>query len=99
MQIMEKRVEPKLYRYDDITVVPISVNTERTVIITDVYGETINGYVKSASRRPLYHKVTVDVNGANIIGGECTCESTKYYGRPCKHMLKLRNAAVRIGII
>lgn len=94
-----KRPAPKLYTYSEIEQQPIFVNEGRTVVIVSIEDYTISGYVKSSSRGDSYHKVSVETSGIDIIGGSCTCESTHFYGRPCRHMLRLRNAAVRIGLI
>ena len=77
------------------------VNERKTVVISSVSsdGRTVSGYVRSNSRASRYHKTTIDIDGNDITGGECTCESAFFYGRPCKHMLRLRNAAVRVGLI
>ncbi len=57
------------------------------------------GFVASDSRRGLYHHVRAPLGmdgGRTIMGqGYCRCESTHYHGRPCKHVLNMRNVYVR----
>ena len=59
----------------------------------------VMGFVRSDSRHDLYHYVVAPIhisNGRDIAGvGHCRCESTHYHGRPCKHVLKLRNVYER----
>jgi hypothetical protein len=56
----------------------------------------ITGYVKSDSRPSYFHSVTISYlpskGAANI--GECSCESFRYRGFPCKHAVKMKDAYV-----
>ncbi len=57
----------------------------------------ISGYSESESRSGYFHKVEVEYlpRSMHLINGNCTCESFKYYGMPCKHMLKIRNVYIK----
>ncbi len=55
----------------------------------------VMGFVRSDSRHDLYHYVVAPLDLGSMRdlagGGHCKCESTHYHGKPCKHVLKLRN--------
>ena len=80
---------------------PLLVSSDRDVAICSVSGKgrglSINGYVKSESNaESLYHvEVTYLPASKQVLFGNCSCESYKYYGDPCKHILKLRNVFVK----
>ena len=56
-------------------------------------GIYLRGFVESESRPGKYHYVVAMVGSHNDLvgGGFCECESMVYYGKPCKHILKIRN--------
>ncbi len=57
----------------------------------------ITGYVESESEAGFFHTVHAEYESAskNLIYGNCDCEAYKYFGNPCKHILKLRNVYIR----
>ncbi len=57
----------------------------------------VKGFVKSDSRNgQSYYVVAAFDKHGNLIGhGFCDCESSNYYGLPCKHVNKLRNVVKR----
>jgi hypothetical protein len=93
------RVKPLLYDRSDVESKATFMNEQKTVIISKFNGKSVEGYVRSETRTKKYHHVTINLDGTRIYDGTCTCESVSFYGIPCKHMLRLRNNAVRIGII
>ncbi len=80
---------------------PLLVSSDRDVAICSIVskgrGLTINGYVKSESNPNALYPVEVTYlpAGKQIMFGNCQCESYRYYGDPCKHILKLRNVYVK----
>lgn len=94
-----RMLEPILYKKEEVEAKAIFENDQKTVVISKFDDDSIEGYVRSASRKNKYHRVTVAMDGNRIIDGACSCESVRFYGTPCRHMLRLRNTAVRIGLI
>lgn len=92
-------IRPLLYNYADVEPRATFMNERKSVIITRFSASRVEGFVESETRKKRYHMVSIDLDGTRISGGTCTCESIPFYGTPCKHMLKLRNSAVRIGVI
>jgi hypothetical protein len=96
-------VEIGLRSLDEILLTPIIViqSTEKDVMIYGVNSfhrkVDLRGYVQSESRNPLFHEVAVEYDpwSRRIIFASCTCESSKYFGDPCKHASKLRNVFVK----
>jgi hypothetical protein len=60
-------------------------------------GTYLKGFVESDSRPGMYHYVVAMVGSHHELvgGGFCECESRVYYGKPCKHILKIRNIMVK----
>ena len=60
-------------------------------------GTYLKGFVESESRPGMYHYVVAMVGSRHELvgGGFCECESRRYYGKPCKHVLKIRNILVK----
>ena len=56
-------------------------------------GTYVKGFIESESRKGMYHYVVAFIGQSREIvgGGFCECESRHYYGKPCKHVLSLRN--------
>ncbi|MGC8537991.1 MAG: SWIM zinc finger family protein [Candidatus Micrarchaeia archaeon] len=56
-------------------------------------GTYVKGFVESESRKGMYHYAVAFISPRKDIvgGGFCECESRHYYGKPCKHVLSLRN--------
>lgn len=99
MASYRKMLKPILYKREEAEQRAHFENAGKTVMISKFNGRSVEGYVRSESRRSRYHRVTISTEGNRIIGGSCSCESLYFYGEPCKHMLRLRNFAVKIGII
>ncbi|MDE1852001.1 MAG: SWIM zinc finger family protein [Candidatus Micrarchaeota archaeon] len=93
-----KGPRPLLYDYDEVKGRALFMDNRRKVVITGLGKGSVEGFVKSESRKGKYHRTTIRLDRNRIAGGTCTCESVSFYGEPCKHMLKLRNSAVWIGI-
>lgn len=80
---------------------PLLVSSEHDVAICGIVsrGRSINlsGYVKSESKPSMLHYVEMSYlpSGKQLLFGNCSCEAYRYYGGPCKHMLKLRNVYVK----
>jgi len=101
-QSSRPRYEPDLFTKKEVSEYPwVFKSSDSSVYITNV-GSTgsiieLKGFVRSESesRKDMYFYVVVPLsarNGKDIAGvGKCTCESTNYYGRQCKHMLHMRN--------
>ena len=95
------RYTPDLFGKDELSDYPwVFRSTDKSVYIVGVSkiledSLLIKGFVESESRPGMYHYVVVCLSGPkwkNIRGsGFCECESVNYYGKPCKHILKLRN--------
>jgi uncharacterized Zn finger protein len=88
-------------KLEDILETPILISTDKK---TRIYGLKnkgrdieISAYSRSESREDYFHKVEIEYLPASkyIINGSCTCESFRYYGMPCKHMLTVRNVYIK----
>gem|GEM_PF-6748231 len=94
--------EPDLFTRQEISEFPwIFKNKTESAFILAVNGNRngtyIKGFVESESRDNMYHYVAVFVSLGRKVegGGFCECESRHYYGKPCKHVLSLRNMYVK----
>lgn len=99
MSRSRKGPKPLLYSYDEIKGRAQFMDNSKRVIITRFGRGSVEGFVRSESRKGKYHRTTVRLSRSRITGGTCTCESVSFYGEPCKHMLRLRNVAVWTGIV
>ncbi len=97
---MEKQ-ETRGYKLEDIIGSPLMISSDKN---TRIYGLNVKGravdisaYSESETRKGYFHKVDVEYlpSSMYLISGSCTCESFKYYGMPCKHMLKVRNVYIK----
>jgi hypothetical protein len=76
---------------------PLLLSQKKDVMIYGIdktkYKVDIKGYVRSESRQELFHDVKVSYLTASrmVIYGECDCESFKYRGSPCKHIISIRD--------
>lgn len=88
-------------KLEDILGSPIIISRDKSTRIYGISNKNrevnISGYSESESRKGYFHEVGVTYlpESMYIINGNCTCEASKYYGMPCKHMLKLRNVYIK----
>ena len=98
-----ERYKPDLFTRDEISDFPwIFRSSDRKVYLIAAgkvkEGINLKGFVESDSRPGMYHYVVAVVgHRKEIVGGNgfCECESSIYYGEPCKHVLKIRNILVK----
>ena len=89
---------PDLYTKEEVAGYPwIFKNKKEDVYVLAVnkgnMGTYLKGFAESESRKGMYHHVVELVDARMIVvnGGFCECESRHYYGRPCKHVIHLKN--------
>lgn len=89
--------EHRLLKLEDIIGEPLFKSAKKDVMLYGVVREgravDINGYVSSESHKGFFYAVSAkyEPGSKNILYGVCDCEAYKYFGNPCKHILRLRN--------
>lgn len=91
----------RLLKLDEIIGTPLLESKDKKVKIFGIVSEgrkiDISGYVSSEASPEYVHKVKAEYEPASmhILYGNCDCEAFRFYGDPCKHVLRLRNVYVR----
>ena len=97
-----EKYTPDLFERSELSEYPWIFRSRDKKVYLIAAGETsegtyLKGFVESDSRPGMYHYVVAMVGSHHEIvgGGFCECESRVYYGKPCKHILKIRNIMVK----
>lgn len=94
-------VNDALIKLEDLLQRPLMTSSDGDAHIYGIVREgritQINGYINSESREGYLHKVKAvyEPGSRHLLYGDCTCEAFKYYGDPCKHIIKLKNVYIK----
>lgn len=89
------------HRLEDILGEPLIISNDKQIRIYGINAKNreieISAYSESDSRKGYFHRTEIEYlpGSMHLINGSCTCESFRYYGMPCKHMLKVRNVYIK----
>ncbi|MDE1852090.1 MAG: hypothetical protein KGH69_05430, partial [Candidatus Micrarchaeota archaeon] len=66
MSSYRKGPRPLLYKYEEIKARALFMNNSRTVIVTGFDGNSVEGFVRSDSRKDRYHRTAVELERNRI---------------------------------